>query len=1458
MEGHTQEALREFIQLKDHPHLSLCSTAALIYAHKRCETIDQDAVNELNSELKLSGSTAGDRALYYAALLYWILEMNFKAKTCVKKMLKPSDTSPEGLILKGWIVLTSDAEENRPQAIRYFDSGVQDTGNLFGLMGKMEFFMAKQNEQCALDIANQIIVFHPDFSPALLMKMKVFMSLRDWEQTEEVAQRVLERDGHDLKALQMMTVIAAAKDGNMELVKEHLEALMNAVEISEPCNPSLHVEITAPISRLCGHNTEILQMLTVFVRQVSSRAPAASDVKCELGYLLSLQNKYKDALKCYSAALKTDPKCTSALVGTIRCQLMCDQLEEASQQLAFFCEVQESLGKTAEVPLLKAMLCRKQSAGEETVMQLLKDATELHFFALRGLNYGVEYLQMMDLNFLLQIVCMHLESKQDFVFVPGQTPPFWLKHSNMILETVVKAVPGMSVSCYRMAYIKFLLGEHRTAQHFLNLCMEKDPSVLEIHLLQARLHLSAGEHSRCLNCLESAVSINFEIRDRLQFSLLKARALLRSGDLKNAIQCLKITMNIPGVRRPSEGPQSSVSTSERVSVYLELTEALRLNGEQHEAAKVLQDAIVSFKGTPEETRLMLANVDLALAREDVDAAVVMLRNILPTESTYIQAREKMAHIYLERKNNRKLYIACYREINEQLPGPHTSIMLADAFMKIHQPEEAVKIYQEVEKMAPKDTLAKKIGQALVKAHEYDTAVSYYEVALRTGTLDCLLTIELSELLLKLKRFEKAQQVLEKALEHEPTTALTTMMNDIKVLRVLVKVLRARNESALGVMQKLHDLQQKVVFRVTNEHPEEVDEQRKLLAVICCDWAREFHLRHDLEMAKLRYTDALNHSPDNVEVVFLLAQLYYEHQKLDYCEELCLKILQIHQNHTAVSMLLGEALFWKNQKEEAVKIYGRVMEQNPDNFHAMAKFLHILRRMGKLDDVQSVFIACEKLSRLSVREPGYNYCKGLYFWHSCQVTEALTHLNKARGDAVWGEPALELMIQICLNPDKDVFGGEVLDKGLKDMSSESENETRINTAHNLLAAFHPRSKSEQDKLTLLSNLCRIYSKEPKEVERAVLELTDMQAKNVMLEASLLVMAQGFVQLKQIPRARNFLKRLTRMEWSYANADHLENACLLLADMYIKMGKYTQVDKLLDSCIRNNKSCSKAYEYQGLMMENEQRYSDAALQYELAWKYSNRAHPAVGFRLAFNYLKCKNYTLAVDVCRQVLQQCPDYPQIQDENTQRLCLRREESLQQRLTAMSISESPPSICMFALHHQSSSSPVGSLNPDSSGMNAQMSQMDAGLYGQPMAFPKTSDSRSMEQMMGFVPYPSCLTSGSNERAAQQNQQDFSQFLLPPPESSLRPMGQKRGLSKDSVEYRLRRERNNIAVRKSRDKARRRIQLTQQRAMQLEEENRRLQLHIQRLSHEVDALRHYLSQRHLQPKEQDATGDDNC
>uniref|UniRef100_A0A8C5GLH7 CCAAT/enhancer-binding protein epsilon-like n=1 Tax=Gouania willdenowi TaxID=441366 RepID=A0A8C5GLH7_GOUWI len=151
-----------------------------------------------------------------------------------------------------------------------------------------------------------------------------------------------------------------------------------------------------------------------------------------------------------------------------------------------------------------------------------------------------------------------------------------------------------------------------------------------------------------------------------------------------------------------------------------------------------------------------------------------------------------------------------------------------------------------------------------------------------------------------------------------------------------------------------------------------------------------------------------------------------------------------------------------------------------------------------------------------------------------------------------------------------------------------------------------------------------------------------------------------------------------------------------------------------------------------------------------------------------------------------------------------------------------------------------------------QMVHMDMSSYSQPQGTMRASVD---EQMMGlsYLSYPpSCLGSpGTNEQQSHSAPQVFSSFLLP----TLRAPVAKRTISKDSAEYRLRRERNNVAVRKSRDKARRRVMLTQQKALLLQEENQKLQTRIALLTQELDTLKHILSQRHLHGCEHGAAGE---
>ena len=59
---------------------------------------------------------------------------------------------------------------------------------LFGFQQVM-YFMMMQNYSGALEVVNQITVTCGSFLPALVLKMRLFLALQDWEQTVEMGHR---------------------------------------------------------------------------------------------------------------------------------------------------------------------------------------------------------------------------------------------------------------------------------------------------------------------------------------------------------------------------------------------------------------------------------------------------------------------------------------------------------------------------------------------------------------------------------------------------------------------------------------------------------------------------------------------------------------------------------------------------------------------------------------------------------------------------------------------------------------------------------------------------------------------------------------------------------------------------------------------------------------------------------------------------------------------------------------------------------------------------------------------------------------------------------------------------------------------------------------------------------------------------------------------------------------------
>uniref|UniRef100_A0A8D3AN31 Tetratricopeptide repeat domain 21B n=1 Tax=Scophthalmus maximus TaxID=52904 RepID=A0A8D3AN31_SCOMX len=1199
----------------------------------------KEVIQELDAKVKEDRKSASPKSLYNAGLFLWLLGRNEKAREYTERMIKLSNGSREGSILKAWIDVTSGKDAYARKAGKYFDEGLKEKADVFALMGKAQYYEYRQNYSGALEMVNQVIFSFPGFLPALIKKMKLLLSLQDWEQTVESAHRLLQKDKDNLEAVRMLALHSLCRDGDIT----ELSNLTSSLDILEPHNPELFYRMSLAFTRVVRRFFTVLSKFLIL---------QDSDLATELGYQMVLQGRIKEAMKWYNTAMTLDGNSVSALTGIIRCQLIEGHLEEAERQLEFLIEFQQSIGKS-ELLYLCAILAVKKRRPQEEITNFLNDAVDTHFSTLQGLPLGVEYFEKLNPDFLLEIVKEYLavcpaKCERD-VFSPpmiGQPPAPQLQHCATLLDTVVKIVPVAShLNCTASVHS----GDTDAAQSNLHHCLERCPSHADAHLLMAQIYLLQGNFTLCSQSLEICLSHNFEIQEHPLYHLIKAQSKKKMGELTEAIQTLQMAMSLPGVCRAGSSSKSKskkidLSRADCVSVFLELAEALWLNGEQHEAAKVMQDAINEFSGTPEELRVTIANADLALLRGDTELALSMLRNITPEQPYYIQAKEKMADIYLNHRKEKRLYASCYREMVEKMPSPHTYLLLGDAYMNIQEPEKAIEVYEHALKKNPKDgALASKIGKALIKTHHYVKAINYYEAALKTEQQN-FLRYDLAELLMKMKQYERCERVLHEALAHEP--------DDCRYLILLAKVQNKfdKYEEALLSLQRARDVQAKVLKRVQLEQPDAVPMQKQLAAEICAEIAKHYTSQRGYERAVKFYKEALVYCETDRKVMLELARLYLTLDEVDACQEQCSVILKNDQFNEDATLMMADIMFRKQDYEQAVVHFQQLLQRKPDNYPTLSRLIDLLRRAGKLEEVPRFLDMAEKHSSRTKFDAGFNYCKGLYLWYTGEPNDALRHFNKARKDNDWGQNAVYNMIEIFLNPDNDTMGGEVfenLDGEIGNSTEKQESEQlAVRTAEKLLKELKPQTPGGHIQLCILENYCFLATKQKANIEKALSVFTEIANNEKDNVPALLAMATAYMMLKQTPRARNQLKRIAKMNWSIVDADEFEKSWLLLADVYIHSGKYDMAGDLLKRCLNHNKSCCKAYEYLGYIMEKEQAFRDAALNYELAWKYGSRTNPTIGYKLAFNYLKAKRHVDAIDVCHKVLAAHPNYPRMRKD--------------------------------------------------------------------------------------------------------------------------------------------------------------------------------------------------------------------
>ena len=79
------------------------------------------------------------------------------------------------------------------------------------------------------------------------------------------------------------------------------------------------------------------------------------------------------------------------------------------------------------------------------------------------------------------------------------------------------------------------------------------------------------------------------------------------------------------------------------------------------------------------------------------------------------------------------------------------------------------------------------------------------------------------------------------------------------------------------------------------------------------------------------------------------------------------------------------------------------------------------------------------------------------WYAGNANEGLKLFNKARRDHEWGQRAIYNMIEICLNTDNQMLGGEIFESVEAELHADSKDseEMALRTADKLLKELKPK-------------------------------------------------------------------------------------------------------------------------------------------------------------------------------------------------------------------------------------------------------------------------------------------------------------------------------------------------------------------------------------------------------------------
>ena len=1293
LEGSYSEAIAQLESLMERREISLACVAASIHAHKMARIVDEESVDALEDRMHREESDANERALLACANFYALAggPDSWRAKGMAERALRMARGDAfDAKTLLGWIELapeaagkdddddlglgapptpggTTDSDRERTQkAKRWFDEVLdadEGEGHLEALMGRVKVMERSGQVAAALDALNQVAVTHPSFTPAVAEKAKMQMRTGDWEAALETTAGLLERDDRNIDALRLHAFYLLTVQGNSHRARGKMSELMDALDALEGRNAGLFVSCARDVSRVAGGDGNVLSVCGQMLHRARSIEPEDVVAMNEAAYQRQLAGDYAGAIGLYREAARVDERDgtlddLTSLYGTIHCQLLDGAISEAAQQLEFLNDVASE--RSVKLAFLTALHASKVNGDVATPLGELEGLLTEHVASVQRKPFAYDYFVHMDPDLLLQCAELYLSQESGEPRGKGEPMSPGIERATALMEAVCGKAPGLLSAQLLLMRTRYVAGAHDAAVRTAESLLEMDPACADAHLVLSRIHLSKGDHIAAQAALDEAVASNFKVRESPMYSIISAQCKVLDGNLEGGLTELEAAMKLPGVRSPLTTRQEEearrkktipVSVQDRATVFIMLAEVLHKLERGADADAQLRAASSEFAGTPEEVRIMIASCEMAMEKggDGEEKALTLLNRVTRESPHYAKAKMALARIYLEKRDDNEKYIHCYQELAREANDTKSWSALGEAFITICEPEYAIQAYEFAAKLDKTNDpgFKRAMAKAYVTCHFFKPAVEYMDEACRLDPDAIDLQMDLSALYIRLKRFGEAEDWLGKLVNRlENAVDTASLERGVECARMLAQVCEGikDREGWIDSLTRAHAMRKTLVTRARADR-EEYRKQIGLMSVLCVEIAGLHQARHDVKSALGFYEEALKNDRSNVPALLALSRMRLNSGDIDACQQSCSEVLRYDGDNEEASLMLAELMFQKENYETAIYHFSQLLEKNPCNYRALAQLVHLLRRCGRLEEVGRFIKLAHSATKESAQyDCGLNYCKALVAKFENKPQDALRSFNMSRRDMTWGPDATYEMVKIYLSPESaDLWDEEASTDG------GGDDRARVAAAESLLSELHS-NKRQEPRHAILECYARMMSKDHHAIAEALNILGDLIIQDPNNVPAVLAVCTCHMLLRQVPKARNQLKRVEKMPYIASEADEFERSWLMMADIEVQGKKYDHAIELCHKCLKYNRSCAKAWELIGQVCEWEQNYVEAGENYDRAWQFCGESNPAVGFRLAWCHLKSKRMVDCIDVCKKVLHEHPDYPKIRRDILQK----------------------------------------------------------------------------------------------------------------------------------------------------------------------------------------------------------------